>query len=255
MATAAPPRLHPIAGERLFFFVMACAMAAVIVSGFAVDLLLGRASFGLPPIFHIHAFFFFGWVALYVTQNALVATDHVALHRRLGPLALLWVPVMVALGITLTILSVRGHGGPFFFDENEFLIGNPIGILTFAALVAAALRLRRRPDWHRRLMYCAMASLTGPAFGRMLPGPLMIPWAWWIVAVIVPMIFPLIGVIADKRRAGRVHPAWFCGLGAMAGSLLLTDAIAYSPIGYAVTRQVTAGTPGAARPMKAYLPS
>src|SRR5262249_9702582 len=80
------------ARERRFFFVMACIMAAVIVAGFATNLLLGRSSFGLPLILHIHAWVFFGWVALYVVQNGLVATGRVAVHRRLGWMAAIWVP-------------------------------------------------------------------------------------------------------------------------------------------------------------------
>ena len=29
--------------------------------------------------------------------------------------------------------------------------------------------MRRRTDWHRRLMFCGMAILTGPGLGRLLP--------------------------------------------------------------------------------------
>ncbi len=51
-------------------------------------------------------------------------------------------------------------------------------------------------------------------------------------------------MIADKRKLGRVHPAYWWGMGiyvaTFAGSMLL----AYSPIGYAVTEWVVAGTPG-----------
>jgi len=170
-----PGFVDRMAGERRFFFTMAIVMAAVIVAGFATNLAAGRSSFSLPVIFHVHAFIFFGWVAIYVTQNALVATGRVALHRRLGWLAAVWVPMMVAMGIGLTVYDLRRNGGPFFFDANEFLFGNPFGILAFAILATAAIVNRRRTDWHRRLMYCAMAYITGPGFGRLLPMPLLIP--------------------------------------------------------------------------------
>ena len=102
---------------------MACVMALVIVAGFSSNLLLGRSSFSAPLVYHAHAFVFFGWVTLYVLQNGLVAAGNVALHRRLGLLALAWLPVMAILGIAMTVLSVR-KGAPFFFDVNGFLIGN-----------------------------------------------------------------------------------------------------------------------------------
>ncbi len=238
--------------ERKFFFVMACVMALTIVAGFSTNLLLGRSSFSLPLIYHVHAFVFMGWVALYLTQNGLIATDNVAVHRRLGWLAALWVPVMVALGITMTIVSAR-KGGRFFFDVNEFLFGNMLQLAAFASLVTAAIRLRRRTDWHRRLMYCSMAVLTGPGIGRMLPMPLFIPFAWWVV-ISMTLIFPMIGMAADKRRKGRVHPAWFWGVGAVLGALLLGDLIAYSSFGLEATRAIVDGTPGANRPLQAYLP-
>jgi len=254
MATIASGQRPALERERGFFLYMALAMAGVIVAGFSVNLAMGRSSFSVPLLFHVHAFVFFGWVALYVAQNLLVVTGSVALHRRLGWLALLFLPLMVGLGTALTVHSLRASGGPPFFDANEFLFGNILGIVAFAGIATAAIMLRRRSDWHRRLMCCAMATLTGPGFGRLLPMPLLIPWVWWIAAVVTPGLFMLIGIIADRRRTGRVHGAWLWGFAALAGSQLLADAIAYSPAGLEIVRGVMAGTPGAAAEMRAHFP-
>jgi hypothetical protein len=102
-------------------------------------------------------------------------------------------------------------------------------------------------------MYCSMAVLTGPGLGRLMPMPLLIPWAWWAV-ISASLIFPVIGMIADKRRMGRVHPAWFWGIGAVLSALLLGDLIAYSGIGIEATHAIIDGTPGGDRPLNAYLP-
>lgn len=240
--------------EHRFFFITACVMAFVLVAGFSTNILLGRSSFGSPLLFHIHAFTFFGWVTLHLVQTGLAATGSIALHKRLGWLALGWVPAMVILGIAITVASVRRTGAPFFFDKNEFLIGNPLGILGFAGVVGWAIIERRHTAWHRRLMLCAMAMITGPGFGRLLPMPFLIPWAWWAAAVVFPALFILAGMIFDHRRIGRIHPAYSWGLAIMIGAQLAADAIAYSPVGHAITDAVTAGTPGAARPMKAQWP-
>jgi hypothetical protein len=159
---------------------------------------------------------------------------------------------MVGLGLTMTIVSAR-RGAPFFFDVNEFLFGNSMQLLTFATLAGAGFAMRRRPDWHRRLMFCGMAILTGPGIGRLSPAPLLIPWAWWTV-VLATLIFPLIGLVADLRRTGRAHPAWFCGMGAVIAALLIGDLIAYSSFGTEAAQSIVAGTPGAARPLHAFLP-
>lgn len=246
-------RENPARSEARFFLIMACAMAAVIVGGFGFNVAMGRSSFGAPPIVHFHAFVFMGWTALYVVQNSLIAGNNPSLHRRLGWAAVVLIPAMVVLGTAMTVRSLQTVGAPPFFDQNEFLFGNPVGILAFAVLAGWAIAWRRRTDWHRRLLFCAMAALTGPGFGRLLPMPLLIPWAWW-VANLVPLVFPLIGMLADRRRAGAVHPAWYAGLAIMLGALLLGDLLAYSPMGRDLTAWVLAGTPGADRAPTAFFP-
>jgi hypothetical protein len=140
---------------------------------------------------------------------------------------------------------VRRGGGPFFFTPLQFLVFDPVTLLSFAGLTWAAVVMRRRTDWHRRLHYCGMSLLLGPAFGRLLPMPFLIPYAYEILLVIL-LIFPAVGVWSDIRRSGTAHPAWGWGIATMIGSLLVTEAITYSPVGVALYRAVTAGSPGAA---------
>lgn len=246
--------VRKMTGEHGFFLTMAIAMALVIVAGFAANLAMGRSSFALPLLYHIHAFVFFGWVVLYVTQNALVASGSLALHRRLGWLAAVWAPAIAILGIAMTLYSLHRTGGLPFFDVREFLFANILSVLTFAGLVAAAIVNRRRTDWHRRLMFCAMTYLTGPGFGRLLPAPLLIPWAYWIAAFVAPSIFPLIGMVFDFRRNGKIHPAWLWGIGAALTAFVVADLIAYSAPGTDFARAVIAGSPAADRDLRAHFP-
>lgn len=252
MATIPQTRREEL-GEERFFFIMACVMSAIIVAGFSMNLAMGRSTFAVPLIYHIHALVFFSWVALYLAQNFLVASDRMAVHRRLGWTSVILAPVMVVLGVAIMVVSMRRNGGPFFFDQNEFMISNPLSLVCFVAFVFAAVKQRRNTGWHRRLMFMAMAILTGPGLGRLLPMPLMMPHAWRIM-VVVTMIIPMIMMIADKRRNGKVHPAWFWGIGAVLVTQVVADVIAYSPLGISLTESVIAGTPGAERPMAAFMP-
>lgn len=253
MATLIEPGTTTPRDER-FFLTMAIVMAMVIVAGFATNLAFGRSSFAVPILYHLHAFAFFGWVALYLVQNTLVARGSLALHRRLGWVAVVWVPMMIVLGLLVLRHAVQTRGGPPFFALNEFMIANPLGLFCFAGLVTAAILKRRQTAWHRRLMFCAMAILTGPGWGRLLPTPLFIPWSWWIVGFAAPMLFPLIGAIADLRRCGRVHPAWWCGIGAMVATHMIAEVVAWSPAGFAVTHAVVDGTPGGERDFAPHFP-
>jgi hypothetical protein len=89
-----------------------------------------------------------------------------------------------------------------------------------------------------------MASLLGPAFGRLLPMPLLSPWAFEATAVCV-MLFPLAGIVADQRRTGNVHAASLWGAGVVLLSMFLVEALSYSSPGEALYHAVTEGTPGA----------
>ena len=244
MATLAQQPVAPLAGDERFFLRAAIVMTITIIAGFSFQYLMGRSTFASPPRVHLHAFFFMGWVAIYLLQNIFVATGRMHLHRRLGWIAAFWIVPMVVMGCVVTAVMTRNGTVPFFFRPLQFLIFDPVTVFAFAGLTVAAVRLRRRTEWHRRLHFCGMSLLLGPAFGRLLPLPLLQPWAWE-AAFAATILFPLAGVVADIRRSGRIHPAWHWGIATMIGALVVTEAITYSPLGTSIYEAVTKGSPGA----------
>jgi len=253
MATLAEPAPLTARSDDRFFLIMALVMMAVVFTGFSVHLAMGRSTFARPLVIHAHAVVFMGWIVLYVLQNILVNRGSMALHRTLGWIGAVWIIAMIGLGTTVTVLMVQAGRVPFFFYPVSFLIFDPMTVLTFAGLSYTAIALRRRTDWHRRLHYCGMAMLMGPAISRLSPAPLLMPWAYE-AAFLPALIFPAIGMIADLRRTGRIHPAWWWGIGVMIGSILLTNLITYSGVGEAIYHAVTVGTPGASIPPLAFPP-
>src|SRR5690606_30744537 len=137
-------------------------MSATIVAGFSLNLAMGRSTFAVPAVYHIHAVVFFGWIALFLAQNWSIALNNVKLHVTLGLIGYILVPVMMAMGFAVMITSLRLTGGPFFFDQNEFFISNSLMLVLFGGFAITALRARRYTGWHRRLMFMAMTILTGP---------------------------------------------------------------------------------------------
>ena len=245
MATLAEKPVLPSIGDERFFLRGAIVMTLTIIAGFSFQYLMGRSTFASPPRVHIHAFFFMGWVAIYLMQNIFVATGRMAFHRKLGWVAAWWIVPMVIMGFVVTVAMVRNGHVPFFFRPLQFLVFDPVTVLAFAGLTIAAVRLRRRTEWHRRLHFCAMALLLAPAFGRLLPMPMIQPWAWE-ASFAAGLMFPIVGAICDIRRSGRIHPAWHWGMAVMIGAFVLTEAISYSPVGLALYDWVTTGSPGAA---------
>ncbi|MCA6263021.1 MAG: hypothetical protein IM635_04815, partial [Phenylobacterium sp.] len=129
---ALPPPAPPL--DRRLFLIGAIGMTGVTVAGFVVQLLAGRSSFNAPLWVHAHAVVFMGWLAIYLAQTALAARGAGAWHRRLGWLAMAWVPLMLFLGLQVVVDMVRRGEAPFFFRPLHFLVLDPASLLAFAGL-------------------------------------------------------------------------------------------------------------------------
>jgi hypothetical protein len=232
-------------GAERAFPGLAIVMVLVVVAGFSLQLAMGRSSFDAPLLLHAHAVVFMGWLVIFLTQNLLIVTGQVRWHRPLGWLATVWLAPMLVLGWLVTEAMVRRGEVPFFFRPLQFLVFDPLSLITFVGLTIAAILLRRSTDWHRRLHYSAMAILLGPGVGRLLPMPLLAPWAWEATAVMT-VLFPVIGMIVDLRKTRRIHPAWYWGLGVQVAMIVAIEAVTWSPVGTRLYEMVVAGSPGAA---------
>lgn len=236
MATIAVPQTSSIAAERRFFLWMAVVFAITTFAGFGLNFAAGRVSAATLPVqVYLHGAAFLSWVLLYVVQCALVDRGSVAVHRRLGWFGAVLSAGMVPLGIAVTVMAMRRGAVPFFFPPNIFLVVNVVGVVVFGVLVAAAIALRKRPEWHRRLMYCAALELIAPAFGRLLPMPLLGAWGPWAIMGSL-LVYALVGVLFDLARRGRVHPAWWWGVAA-----ILTVNVVMGPIAFSAPVSALAG--------------
>ena len=230
MATLAEPQDNPAARDRIFFFLLAMLIAVTTFAGFALQLSAGRSSFGAPWWVHLHAITFMGWLAIFATQNALVASGAIGAHRRFGPIAAGYAVWMIIAGEGAMILCVVTGRVPPFFTSSAFLAQGLAELAVFGGLTAAGVLNRDRPDWHRRLMLSATMMLMIPGIERLLPVPLMTGWVhladWaWI------SLYAAIGMGYDFATRGRVHPAWLWGVGAITvASLLIEPLGATSPL-------------------------
>jgi hypothetical protein len=221
MATTSSPTLpelrQRILVEHWFFTSMAIAMLATSTAGFMPSLMhtAGRRA-PLSPLAAAHGIVFFTWLLVFLVQSRLVATRHVALHRRLGVAAVFLFALMVTLAYATTAAMVRHSfdlSGDLRIDhdplyESIFPFSN---MLIFSSLVVAALAYRRRPKIHKRLMLFANIEL--------MPAPLahLIGHTPWLASlpgaiIMIPIsIFVIAAVARDLLLARRVHPLT-CGL-------------------------------------------
>src|SRR5580692_7722739 len=61
----------------------------------------------LSPLAAAHGIVFFAWLILFLVQSRLIATRHVALHRKLGLASVFVLALMVPLAYMATVAMVR----------------------------------------------------------------------------------------------------------------------------------------------------
>lgn len=205
VASVAPSR------DDNFYPKMAMGLAAFILFGFVQFAARGFVDYrAVPAIVHVHALAMTAWLALFVVQATLAQRIDRTLHMRIGWASLLLVIAIPPLAIATCVTMLRVHAVPPFFTPAYFLSLVTIGGISFAGVVLTAVALRRRSDWHRRLMIAATILLMEPALGRLLPMPLLGDWGEWVAMVVQLLTFGFL-VRHDRRGLGRVHDATVAG--------------------------------------------
>lgn len=193
--------------DKPFFLRMIIDIALVIVLGFAQFAARGFVDFGAAPFWvHLHGVVMLSWLGLLIYQSSLVQRGNVMLHRRLGVLGIILAAALIVLGMFTGMRAIALHRAPPYFSDAYFLALTQVGLIVFAGMIVAAVANRNRPEWHRRLMIGALVLLMEPAFGRLLPMPLMGIWGEWAVMAIQ---LATLAIVArhDRKRFVGIHPA------------------------------------------------
>lgn len=203
--------------DRNFFLLVLGAIWAGILAGFIPDALDHFTGKHVPYqwIVHVHAATYVGWLALLTTQMVLIRSGAVAIHRRLGVLGLVMIPIMLIVGPwAFVVMGNLEFGTPD--GDAPFLILPVLAAASFAIIASAALLLRRDAAAHKRLMLIATIVLADAGWARWL-GPKLTPFLTKIgassfitfhvpsfVGSEVVMASILIYDLATRRR---LHPA------------------------------------------------
>lgn len=213
---AARARARGYMADQAFFARYSIFIALFILAGFVQFSLRGFVDIRtMPPIVHAHAAVMVAWLALFVIQNQLVHRGELAIHRKIGWVSAAVVAAVAVLGWAVGYEALRLHMVPPFFTPSYFLSLTWVQALAFAFVVAWAVSLRRKTEWHRRIMFGATFILLEPALGRLLPMPLLGDYGEW-VALLVQLGFVAFLARHDRKVLGSVHPAT-----ASAGAILV----------------------------------
>jgi uncharacterized membrane protein YozB (DUF420 family) len=193
--------------DQPYFTRFTVCLALFIVFGFAQFSLRGFVDVRSAPLLtHLHGVLMLAWLGLAVAQNVLVGRDQLSTHRTLGWLASALVVGIAVIGVSVGFSAVAGHRAPPFFSTPYFLALTIIEPVVFAGVVAWGVTLRRKTQWHRRVMLGAMIIILEPALGRLLPMPLMGAWGEWTILALQLAALAILGR-HDQKVLGKTHPA------------------------------------------------
>lgn len=119
---------------------------------------------------HLHGVTAFAWMVLLVTQATLIRLRQRPLHRRIGRLAFVLVPLFILAGLGM-VWTMMHDASPFSRRFGPRLAVVDLGYLVgFASAFALAMKHRR--DIHRHARYMAVTGLLilPPALTRLIAG-------------------------------------------------------------------------------------
>jgi hypothetical protein len=191
--------------SRYFYFCMSLALAALVVWGFSktVDANLFHAAPPRPLLLWMHGAAFSTWVVFFIVQSALVRVRRVSVHRALGWFGAGLATVMVGLGFTIAVVMARFDTVVLHQSGADAFLSIPFyDMIAFGTLIALAIYWKKKPDYHRRLVFIASCGLMDAAFGRF---DYLFNHNLFYVAIDLLMV---LGVLRDLVVDGRVHKVY-----------------------------------------------
>jgi hypothetical protein len=189
-----------------FYLVMALLMAGAVIYGFSrtIDHNLIHPKIPRPPVLYVHAVLFGAWILIFVLQTALVRAGGVRLHRRLG---LAWLCIGAAIPVVgvATAIVMRRFDILHFHRTLNFLAVPLWDMIAFTPCFVLAALWRKRPEFHRRLMFLATCMLIDAGLNRF---PLPDAWsnAAWFYFAIDGLV--LVVIVRDLLVQHRLHPVF-----------------------------------------------
>jgi hypothetical protein len=203
--------------ERVYFSGISLLVLILILWAFAPTYYLAGAYHkpAAPPFIILHGAMMTGWILLVFAQALLAAVGRISWHKKVGDIGFAYAALLVPIGCIAVTASaareVHGHTG-FMLGELNVLGISLMQMLLFGAFAGAAYLLRRRGDYHKRLIVLASLSVLPnaavrlgqnvPAFGYIQTNlDILNTWA----------VFALSVIALDALRVRRLHPAFVVG--------------------------------------------
>ena len=192
---------------RYFSVGMAAFATAIVLAAFIPEFVqFAAGTFPIAAVLHVHAAIMMAWVGAFALQAWLGASGRTALHRRLGPYAVGVALLAWASMIFVEVRTLVEHPLPQSPRELDWLLPGPLIYLSFPIFLAWAVRERRRPQWHKRLMIFAVFLPLLAPIERFLWIPADRGFLPFIAALDLCLFAPIVSFDLYTLK-GRLHPA------------------------------------------------
>ena len=159
----------------------------------------------LSLFLHVHAAVMSSWIALFLIQALLIPAGKTAFHRKLGLLGMVLATLVPIFGVSATIMAARREVLAHAQDAPIVKIVLALELtqmLIFAGFVAAGFLLRKRADFHKRLMLLATLCMLPNAIVRIIRlQSFIIPLIIWSLSIALV-------VLIDGLVQRKLHPAF-----------------------------------------------
>lgn len=195
--------------SRYFYFCMALVMVVLVLLGFSrtVDASLFHANPPRPLLLWVHGAAFSAWVVFFIVQSALVRVRKVSVHRFIGWFGAGLATVMIALGFTIAVVMARFDFAVLHETDTDAFLSIPFAaMIAFGTCVAIAIYWRKRPEYHRRLLFIASCTLMDAPLDRfdfMFYNNL----AYATLDLLI-----VLGMVRDWEVDGRIHKVYLYAL-------------------------------------------
>jgi hypothetical protein len=194
---------------RYFYLIMSLVIAAVVIAGFSrtVNPNLIHANPPRPLLLWIHGAAFSAWLVFFTVQSGLVRIRKVSVHRLLGWFGAALATLMLVLGCIITVVMARFDTFVLHQKDADAFMSVPFyDMLAFGTLVALAIYWRKRPEYHRRLLFLASCTLLDAGIGRFD--------FWFNNNLFYPFLDFLIvlGMLRDWYVDGRINKVYLYAL-------------------------------------------
>ena len=128
---------------------------------------------GVSGLMHFHVVMVLAWLGILIAQPMLILNKKVEMHRLVGKISYIVVPILLLSIILLMRLAFIKNTLPTNPDIDLRLVG--VADLTFfIPCYLLAIYFRKNTKYHARFMVMTVLPFINPALGRLnLPGPLL----------------------------------------------------------------------------------